>query len=140
MSHSARPTARWRQAEALLAGRSGRTRATALVTDAWRTAVSLGAEPLRLDVEDLARRARIELEMADETPSAAATAGSDLGLTRREVEVLGQLAAGRSDALIAETLFISKKTASVHVSNILRKLGVFSRIDAGEIGQQAGLS
>ena len=58
---------RWRQAEALLAGRSGRTRATALVTDAWRTAVSLGAEPLRLDVEDLARRARIELEMADET-------------------------------------------------------------------------
>ncbi len=130
---------RWRHAEALLAGRSGRTRATALVTDAWRTAVSLGAEPLRLDIEDLARRAPIQLEMADETPSAAATARSDLGLTQREVEVLGQLAAGRSDALIAETLFISKKTASVHVSNILRKLGVFSRIDAGEIGQQAGL-
>ena len=86
----------WRQAEALLAGRSGRTRATALVTDAWRTAVSLGAEPLRLDIEDLARRARIQLEMADETPSAAATARSDLGLTQREVKVLGQLAAGRS--------------------------------------------
>ena len=131
---------RWRQAEALLAGRSERARATALVTDAWRTAVLLGAEPLRRDVEDLARRARIELEMADETPSAAAAAGSDLGLTRREVEVLGQLAVGRSDAQIAEALFISKKTASVHVSNILRKLGVFSRIDAGEIGQQAGLS
>ena len=82
----------------MLAGRSGRTRATALVTDAWRTAVLLGAEPLRLDIEDLARRAPIQLEMADETPSAAAAAGSDLGLTQREVEVLGQLAAGRSDA------------------------------------------
>ena len=78
--------------------------------------------------------------MADEPPSAAASTGSDLGLTQREVEVLGQLAAGRSDAQIAEVLFISKKTASVHVSNILRKLVVSSRIDAGEIGQQAGLS
>ena len=130
---------RWRQAEALLAGRSGRARAAALVTDAWRTALSLGAGPLRREAEDLARRARIELEMSTETPSAAASAGSDLGLTRREVEVLGQLAAGRSDAQIAEALFISKKTASVHVSNILRKLGASSRIDAGEIGQQAGL-
>ena len=130
---------RWRQAEALLAGRSGRPRATELVTDAWRTAVSLRAEPLRRDVEDLARRARIEFEMADERPPAAALAGSDLGLTQREIEVLGQLAGGRSDAEIAEALFISKKTASVHVSNILRKLGVSSRIDAGEIGQQSGL-
>lgn len=77
--------------------------------------------------------------MAAEMPSGAASAGSDLGLTQREVEVLGQLAAGRSDAQIAEALFISKKTASVHVSNILRKLGASSRIDAGEIGQQAGL-
>ena len=130
---------RWRQAEALLAGRSGRPRATALVIDAWRTSVSLGAEPLRCDIEDLAHRAGIKLEMADETSSAAPFAGSDLGLTGREVEVLGRLAAGRSDAQIAEALFISKKTASVHVSNILRKLGVSSRIDAGEIGQQVGL-
>jgi DNA-binding NarL/FixJ family response regulator len=130
---------RWRQAEAILAGRSGRSRATELVTDAWRTAVSLGAEPLRRDVEDLARRARIEVETADETPSAVSSTRTDLGLTQREVEVLGHLAAGRSDGQIAEALFISKKTASVHVSNILRKLGVSSRIDAGEIGQHAGL-
>ena len=46
---------------------------------------------------------------------------------------------GGATRQIAEALFISKKTASVHVSNILRKLGVSSRIDAGEIGQQAGL-
>jgi DNA-binding CsgD family transcriptional regulator/tetratricopeptide (TPR) repeat protein len=130
---------RWRQAEALLTDRSGRSRATALVTDAWLTAVSLGAERLCRDIEDLARRARIEIGVADETTSAVNSAGTELGLTQREIEVLGQLAAGRSDAHIAEALFISKKTASVHVSNILRKLGVSSRMDAGEIGQLAGL-
>ena len=64
---------------------------------------------------------------------------SDLGLTSREVEVLGQLAVGKTDAQIAEQLFISKKTVSVHVSNLLRKLDVANRFDAGEIGQQAGL-
>ena len=90
---------RWRQAEALLAARSERARAAAPVTDARRTAVSLGAEPLQCDVEDLARRARIELDRADEMRAAAATAGSDLGLTQCEVEVLGQLAAGRKRRL-----------------------------------------
>jgi DNA-binding NarL/FixJ family response regulator len=65
--------------------------------------------------------------------------GDDLGLTPREVEVLGLLAAGRRDAEIAETLFISRKTASVHVSNILRKLEVANRVEAGRIGQAHGL-
>jgi DNA-binding NarL/FixJ family response regulator len=65
--------------------------------------------------------------------------GSDLGLTPREVEVLGLLAQGRTDREIAELLFISRKTASVHVSNLLRKLEVASRIEAGRIGQAHGL-
>ena len=60
----------------------------------------------------------------------------DLGLTPREVEVLGQLARGRTDRQIAEELFISKKTASVHVSNLLRKLDASNRIEAAEIGQR----
>ena len=64
---------------------------------------------------------------------------ADLGLTPREVEVLGQLAAGRTDGEIAEALFISKKTASVHVSNLLRKLEVANRVEAGRIGQAQGL-
>ena len=64
---------------------------------------------------------------------------SDLGLTSREVEVLGQLAVGKTDAQIAVQLFISKKTVSVHVSNLLRKLDVANRFEAGEIGQQVGL-
>jgi DNA-binding CsgD family transcriptional regulator len=60
----------------------------------------------------------------------------DLGLTPREVEVLGYLASGKTDSQIAEGLFISKKTASVHVSNLLRKLDVESRYAAAEIGRQ----
>ena len=54
--------------------------------------------------------------------------------------MLGQLAAGRRDGEIAESLFISKKTASVHVSNILRKLDVANRVEAGKIGQAHGLA
>ncbi|HEY3923348.1 MAG TPA: LuxR C-terminal-related transcriptional regulator [Acidothermaceae bacterium] len=93
---------------------------------------------LRARVERLAERARITLVTA--TPALAETthsAAEDLGLTPREVEVLAQLAKGRTDRQIAEELFISKKTASVHVSNLLRKLDASSRIEAAEIGQRA---
>ncbi len=53
--------------------------------------------------------------------------------------MLAQLALGRTDRQIGEELFISKKTVSVHVSNILRKLDAGNRIEAAEIGQRAGL-
>jgi DNA-binding CsgD family transcriptional regulator len=53
-----------------------------------------------------------------------------LGLTAREFEVLRLVADGRSNPEIAARLFISAKTASVHVSNILAKLGVASRGEA----------
>ena len=49
--------------------------------------------------------------------------------------MLGHLAAGLTDGEIAELLFISKKTVSVHVSNVLRKLGVANRVEAGKVGQ-----
>ena len=62
-----------------------------------------------------------------------------MGLTAREVEVLGQLAAGRSDREIGEALYISKKTVSVHVSNVLRKLAVANRVEAGKIAHAHGL-
>ena len=52
------------------------------------------------------------------------------GLTAREFEVLRLVAAGRSNREIATELFISAKTASVHVSNILGKLGVATRGEA----------
>jgi DNA-binding NarL/FixJ family response regulator len=61
------------------------------------------------------------------------------GLTEREVEVLGLVAAGRSNPQIAAELFISPKTASVHVSNILSKLNVTSRGEAAALAHRLGL-
>jgi DNA-binding CsgD family transcriptional regulator len=131
---------RWRQADALLAGRSGRAAAVDCLQSAWEVATRIGAEPLRDSIEGLARRARVELRAVEEdSPSPVATLASDLGITPREVEVLGQLAAGRTDKEIADALFISKKTASVHVSNLLRKLDVPNRVEAGKIGQAHNL-
>lgn len=59
----------------------------------------------------------------------AASAGLEL-LTGREREVLQHLVAGRTNGEIARDLYISDKTVSVHVSNILRKTGVTSRVEA----------
>jgi DNA-binding CsgD family transcriptional regulator len=97
----------------------------------------LGARPLGDEIALLARRARIRLG-ADGSASGVSGAdgagsGADelgLGLTERELEVLRLVAAGRSNREIAGELFISPKTASVHVSNILGKLGVASRGEA----------
>jgi DNA-binding CsgD family transcriptional regulator len=95
-------------------------------------ATRLGAQPLGEQIAILARRARIRLGLED--GSGAVVSGGDgageLGLTDRELEVLRLVAAGRSNREIAGELFISPKTASVHVSNILGKLGVASRGEA----------
>lgn len=61
------------------------------------------------------------------------------GLTPREQEVLRLLAEGRSNPEIGRVLFISRKTASAHVSNILAKLGVRSRGEAAAIAHRTGL-
>jgi DNA-binding CsgD family transcriptional regulator len=87
----------------------------------------VGATPLREEIGALAKRARISVT-GEPVPSISEEAG--LGLTAREREVLGLVASGRSNREIAEELFISAKTASVHVSNILAKLGVASRGEA----------
>jgi len=63
-----------------------------------------------------------------------------LGLSAREWEVLELVAAGRSNAEIAEVLFISPKTASVHVTHILDKLGVNNRVEAATIAVRVGAS
>ena len=101
-------------------------------------AAGLGAVPLEERIERLAQRARVPLRRHREAATAGSTVADDLGLTPREVEVLGQLAAGRTDREIADLLFISKKTVSVHVSNLLRKLDVANRVEAGRIGQAHG--
>jgi DNA-binding CsgD family transcriptional regulator len=60
-------------------------------------------------------------------------------LTDREAEVLTLLAEGRTNAEIAETLVMSPKTASVHVSHIITKLGAANRTEAAAIGRRQGL-
>ena len=94
----------------------------------------LGAHPLAEQIAILARRARIRLAGDDASEGQASgdpgAGGGELGLTERELEVLRLVAAGRSNREIAAELFISPKTASVHVSNILGKLGVASRGEA----------
>ena len=61
------------------------------------------------------------------------------GLTEREREVLTLLAAGRSNTEIGQALFISNKTASVHVSNIVAKLGVSGRVEAAAVAYRLGV-
>jgi DNA-binding CsgD family transcriptional regulator len=73
----------------------------------------------------LARRGRLAAGAAPDQPR--------LGLTQREAEVLDLLAGERTNRQIGDVLFISEKTVSVHVTNLLRKLGVPSRTEAAEI-------
>jgi DNA-binding CsgD family transcriptional regulator len=122
----------WRLAEALL-GAGDREQATAAARAAHETAVRLGAEPLQGALEALARRGRLDLGAG--LPAERTLAG----LTPRELEVLRLLVEGRSNRQIAEQLFISGKTASVHVTNILAKLGVHSRLEAAATARRLGL-
>jgi DNA-binding CsgD family transcriptional regulator len=132
--------ARWRQAEALLARRGSRAEATGALRQAHQTAGRLGAAPLRREVEDLARRARIVLaEPRPGAEPAPARLAEPFGLTPREREVLALLADGRTNSQIALALFISVKTVGIHVSNILAKLGVASRVEAAAVAHRGGL-
>ena len=95
-----------------------------------KTAIEAGREALgRAGQLGLARyvTAPIAGNLAESLVSAGPVA--PFGLTARELEVLRLVAAGRSNQQIAAELFISPKTASVHVSNILGKLGVTSRVE-----------
>ncbi|MHC3392213.1 helix-turn-helix transcriptional regulator [Streptomyces lavendulocolor] len=129
--------ARYRWADALLARGGRRDRAAELVREAHLVAAHLGARPLREDLELLAARARLPLA----APRAAAPEPADegFGLTPREQDVLRLVAAGRTNRQIAEELFISPKTASVHVSNILAKLGVSGRGEAAALAHRLRL-
>ncbi|MGW7344809.1 helix-turn-helix transcriptional regulator [Streptomyces sp. NPDC054854] len=135
--------ARHRLAEALLAAGGDRTAAVALLRDAHATADLLGSRRLREDLALLAQRARIPLDAgadAQQAPLAVETDPAEaLGLTGREREVLRLVAGGSTNRQIAEELFISPKTASVHVSNILAKLGVAGRGEAAALAHRLRL-
>src|SRR5262249_52649177 len=128
----------WRRAQAQLdAGRPAAAAGTALRAAA---AAADGHAPLLAEIRTLAERARIPLGAPTATtagPPGAARLSH--GLTARELAVLRLLAAGRTNAQIGAELYISPKTAGVHVSNILRKLGVSGRVQAAAVAERAGL-
>jgi DNA-binding CsgD family transcriptional regulator len=65
--------------------------------------------------------------------------GDTFGLSKRETEVLGLIAQGRTNREIGDRLFISQKTVGVHVGNILAKLGVSGRVEAAAVAIRLGL-
>jgi DNA-binding CsgD family transcriptional regulator len=123
-------------AEAALAGDGDRGAAGERLRKAAGLSDALDAGPLSADISSLARRARVDVARRE----VHGRVSPGLGLTEREFEVLRLVAAGRSNRDIAAELFISAKTASVHVSNILAKLGAHSRAEAAAIAHQAGVT
>src|SRR5262249_22001558 len=131
----------WRQAQAQLD--AGQPAAAAAGPLRAAAAAAEGHAPLLAQVRALAERARIPLqpEVAETEPEAPPPARvlARYGLTDRELTVLRLLAAGRTNPQIGAELYISASTASVHVSNILRKLGVSGRVQAAALAERAGL-
>jgi DNA-binding CsgD family transcriptional regulator/tetratricopeptide (TPR) repeat protein len=129
----------WRLAAAL--AEAGRREEAASV---WRaaagTAAQLRAAPLAAALDDLARRARLDVgQVGHDSRNGHGSGGATAGLTDREREVLRLLSRGMSNREIGTELFITPKTASVHVSNILAKLGAASRTEAAAIAHREGV-
>ncbi len=116
----------------------GRRPAAEHLAEAHAVARRLSAAPLVAAAEAVARRARLTLD-DDEPAQAPARDAAPFGLTARELEVLHHLADGASNRQIARSLFISERTAAVHVSRILAKLGAGSRQQAAAAAHRAGL-
>lgn len=123
---------RFRNAEAIVAATGRGEEASTLLAHAHDVAATLGAAPLRSLVETVAKRARVQVG----PPSSPS---SPYGLTTRECEVLSTLCTGATNRQIASMLFISEKTASVHVSNIMRKFGVSNRGEAAALAHREGM-
>jgi DNA-binding CsgD family transcriptional regulator/tetratricopeptide (TPR) repeat protein len=104
-----------------------------LLQRAETIAQHVGADGMRAEVRAIAAAAHLHLTGQPRRP------GRPLGLTSREMQVLALIAEGATNAQIAATLFISPKTVSTHVSNILAKLGVASRAAAAAHAHRSGL-
>lgn len=115
-------------------GRGHRSDAARALREASVRATSLSAEPLMRRVAELAVSARIRLD----TVRAPGTEGDGVpGLTLRESEILGHVVAGRTYAEVAEALFISEKTVSTHISNMLRKTNTANRHELAQLARSA---
>lgn len=122
---------RFRWAEDALASGVDRSRIEQVIEELCEFLGRLRARPLLDDVTALARRARIDV--------GGRPSSDPYGLTEREREVLAQVASGATNRQVAEALYIAEKTASVHVSNILRKLGASNRSEAAARAVKEGL-
>jgi DNA-binding CsgD family transcriptional regulator len=111
------------------AGAGNRAAAAEAIEEVVSIAGALGAGPLTAEVDVLARRVGVR---------AATPSGAEV-LTAREREVLRLVAEGQSNSRIAQRLYISPKTASVHVSRIIAKLDVQSRGEAAAVAHRLGL-
>jgi DNA-binding CsgD family transcriptional regulator/tetratricopeptide (TPR) repeat protein len=135
--------ARYRAAEAALTAGGDRAGIAAELGRCRGVAATLGARPLAAAIDRLARRARLDL--GDDVGGGGSGGGSRAGdgggaaLTPREAEVLALVAEGLTNRQIGERLFISEKTASVHVSRLLAKLGAGTRGEAAAVARRRGL-
>jgi DNA-binding CsgD family transcriptional regulator len=123
-------SARWRLAEALH-NDGRRDEAIVELRTAHADAVHMGAAPLREAIEAWARRARIGID--GEEPD------TDDLFTPRERSVLELVASGLTNRQVGERLYISEKTASVHLSRVMAKLGASSRTEAVSLAYERGL-
>jgi len=123
-----------RLGEGLLASRSI-TQAAAALGSGYEAARQLGAAPLVARVAAVARRGRLPLpEPVDGTSAGTSSPDPRLeALTRREREVLDLVGTGLTNRQIARRLAISERTAAVHVSNLIAKLGVGNRVEAAGV-------
>ena len=106
---------------------------------ALETARRLGSEWLTAQLTGLASRARLDLEAERDGADAAVADGDPFGLTPRERQVLALLAEGATNRQIGAALYMAEKTASVHVSRILSKLGVSTRTQAAAVAHRQHL-
>jgi DNA-binding CsgD family transcriptional regulator len=139
--------ARVRAAAALLASQAPRAEIEEQLRAAAVVANRLRASSLRDDIDRVARWARVDLGVRESSaPEPGRAEAQDdaapvpFALTPRELQVLAFVADGRTNRQIAEALFINQKTASVHVSNILSKLGVANRAEAAAVAHRVGLT
>ena len=123
----------WRATEAYLA-LNDRTSAITQMRQVFREADELGAEPIRDEIDKLARRARISLH---DRPTRRLKL--PFGLTPREIDVLRLVAGGLTNRRIAAALFLSERTVAIHVSRVLTKVGATRRTEAAAIAHRAGL-
>ena len=130
---------RWREAEAHVTA-GDRAAAVPLARAALESANELGSEWLAAEATALAERARLDLGVEQSSDGTAASHDEDpFGLTPRERQVLALVAQGATNRQIGAALFMAEKTASVHVSRILAKLGVQGRTQAAAIAHRQHL-